>query len=252
MLAGIGADPAHIRPACKLRPGTSLFVVPMIPPELALDFIVGRASHVPSEERFGAAMFIDLRGSTRLAESRAPFDSVFLLGRFIDAAARAVLLCNGRPIQIQGDGLLALFGLHESPADACQNALLALAALKHGLHDVKILFRQEAQQDLHYGVGLHCGPVIVGEIGFDDHVAFTALGTVVNIAHRLQELARDFGAVAVVSDAVYQVAGQATPCWPPASVRFVDAGMSWRCGSSAPPVRSKPCPRTRHRYAGPP
>jgi len=55
-------------------------------------------------------------------------------------------------------------------------------------------------------VGVHCGQAIVGEVGFGQDVAFTALGETVNEAHRLQQLARDRGVAAVVSDEVYATA----------------------------------------------
>jgi adenylate cyclase len=69
------------------------------------------------------------------------------------------------------------------------------------------LFDQETGQHLRYGIGLHCGRAIVGEIGFARHVAFTALGETVNLAHALQDLARDLDVAAVISDEVFGVAG---------------------------------------------
>ncbi len=213
VLTGIGADPAHIRLACQLRPTASLTVLPLIPPAVALDFVIGRAPRTPGEERFVAALFVDLRGSTRLAERRTPFDSVFLLGRFIDAVSRAIVASGGRPVQFLGDGVLALFGLETPPAEACSEALRALDVLAAELSSVADLFRQEAGVELRYGAGLHCGRTIVGEIGFADQVAFTALGETVNIAHRLQEMARDFEATAIVSDAVFATAGMPAHAW---------------------------------------
>ena len=108
VLDRIGADPDTIRLACQLRPEAALAVVPLIPPGIAADFIAGRAARIPGDERFLVAMFIDLRGSTALAESRLPFDSVFLLGRFIGAASGAVVAAGGRPVQFLGDGALCL------------------------------------------------------------------------------------------------------------------------------------------------
>ncbi len=213
VLHGIGADPEHIRLACQLHPTADLFATPLIPPAVALEFVAGRAPRTPGEERFVAAIFVDLRGSTRLAESRTPFDSVFLLGRFVAAICRAVSAAGGRPVQFLGDGVLALFGLQTSPEAACRQALAALDALPNELDGVAALFRQEAGIELRYGAGLHCGRSIVGEIGFADQIAFTALGETVNVAHRLQEMARDLDAVAVISDAVFTTAGVPAEAW---------------------------------------
>jgi adenylate cyclase len=211
VLQGIGADPDTVRLACQLRPRADLSVAPLIPPEVAFEFVLGRAPRIPGEERFLAVMFVDLRGSTRLAERRMPFDSVFLLGRFISMVATATVDCGGAPVQFLGDGLLSLFGLAADPATACRQALAALDALEAGLAELAPLFGQETGEDLRYGIGLHCGRAIVGEIGFAGQVAFTALGDTVNLAHRLQEYARDHDAAAAVSSDVFVVAGTGLP-----------------------------------------
>jgi adenylate cyclase len=206
VLQGIGADPLTVRLACQLRPHTDLSLAPLIPPEVAGEFVLGRSPRIPGDERFLAVMFVDLRGSTRLAERRMPFDSVFLLGRFIAIATRATVESGGRPVQFLGDGLLSLFGLECDAALACRQSLDALKALQAGLAELEPLFGQETGEVLRYGIGLHCGRAIVGEIGFGGHVAFTALGDTVNLAHRLQECARDHDAVAAISSDVFTVA----------------------------------------------
>jgi adenylate cyclase len=206
MLTGIGADTAQVRLACQLHPTADVQVFPLIPARLALQFVAGRAMRIPEEERFVAAMFIDLRGSTVMMANRTPFDSVFLLGRFIDSVTRAVLDAGGRPVQFLGDGVLALFGLESPPEQACRQALAAVDGISAALHALRGLFAQETGHDLRFGIGLHCGRAIVGEIGLSDHVAFTALGDIVNMASRLQELARDLGAAAAVSDDVFACA----------------------------------------------
>jgi adenylate cyclase len=207
VLDGIGADPATVRLACQLRPLGDCSVVPLIPPEVASEFVLGRTHRIPGDERFLVAMFIDLRGSTALAEKQMPFDSVFLVGRFIAAATRAVVASGGRPVQFLGDGLLALFGLEAPPDRACRQALAAVGAAQAEFAALSPLFDQQTGQMLRYGIGVHCGRAIVGEIGFSRHVAFTALGETVNLAHGLQELSRAWAVAAVISQEVFAVAG---------------------------------------------
>ena len=207
VLEGIGADPNLVRLACQLRPAADLSVVPLIPTEVAGEFVAGRMHRIPGDERFLAVMFIDLRGSTGLAERHMPFDSVFLVGRFIATATRAVVASGGRPVQFLGDGLLALFGLEAPPDRACRQALAAVTAAQAEFAALAPLFDQQTGEKLRYGIGVHCGRAIVGEIGFSRHVAFTALGETVNLAHGLQELARAWSACAVISEDVYKTAG---------------------------------------------
>jgi adenylate cyclase len=207
ILDHIGADADTVRLACQLHPTADLAVVPLIPPEIAGDFVLGRAPRIPGDERFLAAMFIDLRGSAGLVARHMPFDSVFLVGRFITTITRAVVRSGGRPVQFLGDGVLALFGLECLPERACRDALAAVRAVETELANLAPVFDQEAGVPLRYGIGLHCGRAIVGEIGFGQHVAFTALGETINLAHRLQELARDLEVAAVISEAVFTTAG---------------------------------------------
>ena len=69
------------------------------------------------EERYLVSLFVDMRGSTKLAEKRLPFDTVFIVNRFLGAVSQAVIECGGQPNQFVGDGQLALFGLGLGPAN---------------------------------------------------------------------------------------------------------------------------------------
>lgn len=207
LLAAIGLDPAQVRLACQLRCTANLHVSPLVSLHLADDFVIGHRAGGSGTERFVVAMFVDLRGSVALTARHAPFDSVFLLGRFIAATCDAVGEGGGRAVQFLGDGVLALFGLDRPPDEACRQALAVVAALPHALAPVAALFREQMDQAFDYGLGLHCGQAIVGEVGFGRGVAFTAMGETVNLAHRLQDLARDFATTAVVSEAVFVTAG---------------------------------------------
>ena len=207
LLLRIGAGSAATRLACQLRPRANLDVVALIPPAIALQFVAGRVVLTPEEEVFVAAMFIDLRGSTALMERCTPFDSVFLLGRFIDSVSRAVTACGGRPVQFMGDGVLALFGPGGAPDKGCRDAIRAVNAIGVAAGDLSALFEQESGEKLRFGIGLHCGMAVIGEIGIAGRVAFTALGDTINLAHRLQEMARDLGAMAAISEAVFMTAG---------------------------------------------
>ncbi len=234
VLDAIGVSDRSVRLACQLRPASNVEVVPLIPPAVAVDFILGRNARIPGEELFVVAMFIDLRGSTGLAERRMPFDSVFLLGRFITAATGAVALSGGRPVQFLGDGVLALFGLACAPDEACRQALDALHRADASFADIAPLFEQEAGMTLRYSIGVHCGRAIVGEIGFGQQIAFTALGDTINAAHRLQELAAGRDVAAAVSDDVFRIAGIA-PDLPAADVTLRGRSASLRVRLSARP-----------------
>ena len=204
VLDWVGVDPALVRLACQLRPLGDVTVTPLVPPEAAEAYVAGHAPRLAGEERFVAALFVDMRDSTQLAEAHLPYDSVFLVGRFVTAVARAVVEAGGLPNQFMGDGVLALFGLDSGPRAACLAALDALTRIEAALD---ALNASALGPELRAGIGLHCGPVIVGEIGFGAHVTTTALGDVVNAAARLQAMSRELGCEAIVSESVFTTAG---------------------------------------------
>ena len=75
-------------------------------------------------------MFVDMRGSTNLAESRLPFDTVFIVNRFLDAVSQVVIACGGQPNQFVGDGRLVLSGsrpIRQQPVARLQAAAMISA-----------------------------------------------------------------------------------------------------------------------------
>ncbi|MDB5631752.1 MAG: adenylate cyclase, partial [Tardiphaga sp.] len=98
---GAGGDPA-IRLACQLRPTADLSFFQLLEPHpMSAN---AHASHPQriGQERYLVSMFIDMRGSTKLAEKRLPFDTVFIVNRFLSAVSLAVIACGGQPNQFVG------------------------------------------------------------------------------------------------------------------------------------------------------
>jgi adenylate cyclase len=203
---GAGKDPS-IRLACQLRPQADVAVIPVMPPNVGADFVRARQNINVGEEHFVVSMFVDMRGSTSLSEGRLPFDIVFLINRFVESVSRAVTEAGGEPNQFVGDGVLALFGLNSDPATACRQALRAAALIESNIAHLNHQFATEVVEPVQYGVGIHAGEVIVGDIGFRGRTVFTALGDSVNVAARLQDMSKRLGCRAVISDEVCKLAG---------------------------------------------
>jgi adenylate cyclase len=206
---GAAANPA-IRLACQLRPQTDVAVIPVLPANVGADFVRNRNRVNIGEERYIVSMFVDMRGSTRMAEMRLPFDIVFLINRFLEAASQAVIDAGGQPNQFVGDGLLALFGLDTDPATACRQAMRAASMVAANVEYMNHEFASELQHPIQFGIGIHGGEVIIGDIGFRDHTVFTALGDPVNVAARLQDMTKTLNCTVVVSEEVCSKAGVAT------------------------------------------
>jgi adenylate cyclase len=159
------------------------------------------------EERYVVSVFVDMRGSTRLAERNLPFDTVFLVSRFLQAIGSAVTEAGGRPNQFLGDGMLALFGLDTDPSTACRQALTAAWRIAANLEELNGAIAADlAGEPLRFGVGIHGGTAIVGEMGYAPHTVLTALGDPVNVAHRLQEMTKEHGCELMASEVVWRLA----------------------------------------------
>jgi adenylate cyclase len=202
------ADPS-IRLACQLRPtGDLSFFQLFMPQTMSANTHASHPQRV-GQERYLVSIFVDMRGSTKLAEQRLPFDTVFIVNRFLSAVSQAVIECGGQPNQFVGDGELALFGLHTSPQIACRQALKATAMIAANIDELNQFLSHDLHEPIRFGVGIHGGEVIIGDIGYRDHMVFTALGDAVNVAARLQDMTKNLGCEAILSEEVRITAGLA-------------------------------------------
>lgn len=111
------------------------------------------------------------------------------------------------PNQFLGDGMMAIFGVEAAPKAACDQALRTLALIQRRLDDMNMRLANELQEPISVGVGIHAGTVILGELGYSEHFLLTAIGDTVHVAARLQDLTKDYGSQAVVSEIVLATAG---------------------------------------------
>jgi adenylate cyclase len=210
---GAGADPS-IRLACQLRPDTDLSFFQIFLPQTTSANATPTAPHRIGQERYLVSMFVDMRGSTKLAEKRLPFDTVFIVNRFLGSVSKAVIECGGQPNQFVGDGQLALFGLSCNHETACRQALRAAAAIAIHVDELNQFLSHDLHEPIRFGIGIHGGEVIIGDIGYLDHMVFTALGDAVNVAARLQDMTKNLGCEVVLSDEVRATAGVAADVLP--------------------------------------
>jgi adenylate cyclase len=203
---GAGSDPA-IRLACQLRPEADLSFFQIFLPQITAATLRTSSPARIGEERYLVSMFVDMRGSTRLAENRLPFDTVFIVNRFLGAVSKAVIECGGQPNQFVGDGQLALFGLNCSPQTACRQALQAAAMIAANVDELNQFLSHDLREPIRFGIGIHGGEVIIGDIGYRDHMVFTALGDAVNVAARLQDMTKSLACETILSEEVRVTAG---------------------------------------------
>ncbi len=155
--------------------------------------------------------FVDMRGSTAIAERLDPHQLSLFLSAYRRRVMRLARAHGGVVDKFIGDGALIVFGLPEpSPDDAARAVAFACDLVEviarwnaKGEHDVPVRI----------GVGLHCGEVFSGIIGEDARYEFTVLGDTVNVAARLEQATKTFGVPILASEAVRAAAGISGAIW---------------------------------------
>jgi len=206
VLSSLGVDRA-VRLACQLKPTTDISVWPLLPPEITVRDRDRLNVTETGAERFVAILFVDIRDSTQLVESRLPYDVVFILNRFFEAVGSAIIAARGKPNQFIGDGMMAIFGTDTDAAEACRRALEGARLIEWHLAEMNRALANELQQPIGFGIGIHAGEVIIGTMGYREHAQMTAIGEAVHVASRLQELTKEYRCQLVVSEVVGRVAG---------------------------------------------
>jgi adenylate cyclase len=207
------AAPASVRLACQLRPLADVSVTPLLPPSATAADAMERVHYQRSEERTVAVLFADMRGFTRLAESRLPYDVVFVLNRYREEMAHAIESSGGVVNEFVGDAVMALFGLDSDAETGCRQAMTAAHAMLERLEYLNRTLAAELSEPLRVGIGIHTGPVILGEMGYANLKGITVVGDVVNTASRLEERTKRFGVQVVMSEDAASHVGDGIADW---------------------------------------
>lgn len=155
--------------------------------DVAEAILRGRTQFGAAERREVTVLFCDLRDFTHMCEQRPPEEVVELLNRFYGRACEIVERRGGMVNKFMGDGMLALFGAPHGLAD---HPAAGAGAAREIIEAARELRTTGGLEGLEVGIGLDTGPVVVGGIGAEHRAEYTAIGTTVNRAARLQGLTR--------------------------------------------------------------
>jgi adenylate cyclase len=140
-------------------------------------------------EKITAALwYSDLRRSTELADRLSAEAFLHLLGRYFEMTAAAVLDHGGEVVSLIGDAVLGLFRVEGSAEEACARALAAAHEARR-----RLAAAEPAAADLDFGIALHLGQVIYGNVGVPERLQFTLVGSAVNEVVRVQDLTKQLG-----------------------------------------------------------
>jgi adenylate cyclase len=151
----------------------------------------------------------DLRGFTALSD-RLPAETVVeILNRYFDCQVASIRAHGGEVLKFMGDGLLAVFPIDEYVGDAGYVSSLVLEAARETRASVAALTFPigEALERFRFGVALHVGNILYGNIGGGNRLDFTCIGPAVNLAARLEKIAGRVGRTVVASEGFVRVCG---------------------------------------------
>jgi adenylate cyclase len=167
-----------------------------------------QGSGLNSEQRSATAMFVDLVGSTALAEVLSPYQVVETLNAFFHAVTSAVGAEGGWVNKFQGDGALCIFGAPAAQPDHAARALRAARSLRARMEELAA-----DHPGIDAAIGISSGTVVAGNVGTEQRYEYTIIGGPVNEAARLTDVAKGRRGRVIASSASLRRAGEEASHW---------------------------------------
>lgn len=142
------------------------------------------------ERREITVLFADLRGFTAISERLSPESVVALLNEYHRSMVTVLFAHGGTLDKFTGDGFMAYFGAPEPNADHARDAVTCALAMQDALRRLNTERAQRADVLLAMGIGLHSGLAVVGDVGFERRLEYTAVGDTVNVSARIETLTK--------------------------------------------------------------
>ncbi len=168
------------------------------------------------ELRQMSVLFSDIREFTTFAHALPPETLVALLNRYRGEMTDVVFAHDGVLAQYAGDAIEAFWNAPMDQLDHARRACQAALDMLAGLERLRPVFAAHAWPGLDIGIGINTGPMIVGNTGSRDRLAYTAVGDAVNVAARVEGLTKDYGVHIVIGEETRRATGDAFAC------RFLD------------------------------
>lgn len=204
MVIGIYYTILHYYKARKLKQNVERafqkYVAPQIIKDIAKDG--NYELKLGGETRQIAALFVDIRGFTPLSESLSPEQVVEILNEYLELTTNCIFRHGGTLDKFIGDAAMAVFNMPFDTEDYVYKAVLAAWDIVQGGKQMEERLKEKFGKSVSFGVGINCGPAVVGNIGCEFRMDYTAIGDTVNTAARLESNAPR-GKI-YISSAVYE------------------------------------------------
>lgn len=194
----------------------------------AAEEILARDPGLSGVEEVITVMFVDIRSFTAMSASANPREIVKVLNKFLHVMVQVVEERHGGMInKFLGDGFLALFGVGGTSVAHADAAVAAGRDMLDSLVRLNRELARDREAALVIGIGIHTGPAIVGSIGSPNRLEYTAIGSTVNFASRVESLTKELGTQLLVTEFTRNQlnAGFAFKEYPPQRIRGVEGSV---------------------------
>ncbi len=184
----------------KIENAFKKYVAPQIVSKIAKSG--GYELKLGGENRDISVLFVDIRGFTPLSESLAPEQVVDILNSYLKLTTQCIFRHGGTLDKFVGDATMAIFNAPFDTEDYIYKSVLTAWDIVEGGRKIEKQFVERYGKNVGFGVGVNCGPAVVGNIGCDFRMDYTAIGDTVNTAARLEANAPR--STVYISGAVYE------------------------------------------------
>ena len=148
-------------------------------------------------------LFSDIRGFTSMSEKMQPEEVVTFLREYLTVMTEAVFKHGGTVDKYIGDAIMALYNVPFEAPDHALRAVRTALEFQERLQPLAERFAAQHGGTLACGVGIHTGDAVVGTIGSEQRLEYTAIGDTINLGSRLEGLTKEFSVPIIISEATY-------------------------------------------------
>jgi adenylate cyclase len=188
----------------RQRENLKLTLVRYVSREVADEILSsGKMAELKSERRKITVLFADVRGFTSLSENMSPEEVVSLLNEYFDKMIDAIFRYKGTLNKFIGDGFMAMFGAPADDPYQEEHAICAALDMQKSVQELREKFQRYRVMDFRIGIGINTGVAVVGNIGCNQRMEYTAIGDTVNTASRLESKTKELQVDTLVSEYTY-------------------------------------------------
>jgi len=175
-----------------------------VPADLVRQLIqTHQEAKIHGERREIAIMFTDIENFSTISENSSPRELTAQLSNYLEELTKIIMAHQGTVDKYIGDAIMAFWGAPTEISDHILKSCIAAVECRKKTHDLNQQWKQDGKYEFKTRFGIHAGDVIVGNIGSEQRLSYTAVGDTVNIASRLEGLNKIYGTEILISETVY-------------------------------------------------